>query len=195
MDSETSSDDDDGDDVNPSLDEDDDDELIETVDDMTGSIIDDTLKSVLEGLVRVGGVEDDTLVPFTQDETVRWLALRASATFDPSFGIPLGVLVGRSGQQGKRHSMEDHDVVFSDLNATLSLPLSCPDQAFFGVYDGHDGDEVSKILAEQLHKFVRQAPDFDTDPVAALMTGFLVRGVLIDGVGNNKAGGKGGGWP
>ena len=71
--------------------------------------------------------------------------------------------------------MEDRDVAFCDLNASLGLPLSCPDQAYFGVYDGHDGDEVSKMLGEQLHMFVQQAPDFDTDPVAALMTGFLVR--------------------
>ena len=40
------------------------------------------------------------------------------------------------------------------------------------VYDGHDGDEVSTMLADVLHGNVCDAPEFDSDPVTALMTGF-----------------------
>jgi hypothetical protein len=70
--------------------------------------------------------------------------------------------------------MEDRDVAFPDLVSTMRLPMSGPEQAFFGVYDGHEGDGVSAILAETLHVHVTSAAEFHTDPVAALMTGFQV---------------------
>lgn len=52
--------------------------------------------------------------------------------------------VGTSQMQGFRREMEDAHCVCLSLDGN-------PDCAFFGVYDGHSGDRVSKLLAEKLH--------------------------------------------
>lgn len=150
---------------------------IETVDDMCGTDITAPLRDVLDSLLEpAAGVAEGPVDPVLQAlsgaEATAWGRLRASTACAAAFGVPLGLLAGRAGLQGSRQTMEDRDVVFPDLNATLLLPVTCPDSAFFGVYDGHEGKEVSTMLADSLHVHVRSAPEFDTDPVAALVTGF-----------------------
>jgi protein phosphatase 2C family protein 2/3 len=57
---------------------------------------------------------------------------------------------GLGSVQGKRPTMEDAHAAF------LSLPKN-PDAAFFGVFDGHAGDESSNYVAESLHDEVDRA--------------------------------------
>ncbi|WMV57696.1 hypothetical protein MTR67_051081 [Solanum verrucosum] len=52
---------------------------------------------------------------------------------------------GLSSMQGWRATMEDAHAVYPSLDTSAS---------FFGVYDGHGGDEVSKFCAKFLHQEV-----------------------------------------
>ncbi|XP_016550392.1 probable protein phosphatase 2C 60 isoform X2 [Capsicum annuum] len=52
---------------------------------------------------------------------------------------------GLSSMQGWRSTMEDAHAVYPNLDTSAS---------FFGVYDGHGGDEVSKFCAKFLHQEV-----------------------------------------
>jgi hypothetical protein len=143
-------------------------------------VLADGLACALDELCGVAEQSSDAtgMSPFNAQEAASWLRLRESKAFDPTFGNPMGLLVGSAGLQGRRQSMEDHAVVLDDLNATLGLPFSMPDHAFFGVYDGHDGDGVSLALSERLHQYVCACPQLEADPVAALVAGFLVRTCL-----------------
>lgn len=73
------------------------------------------------------------------------------------------ILVGRTGfsinrfdyglseEMGYRQSMEDACTIVQHLNIG---PLNVPDlspQSFFGVFDGHGGDQASQYLAQHLH--------------------------------------------
>ncbi|XP_023035473.1 probable protein phosphatase 2C T23F11.1 isoform X2 [Drosophila willistoni] len=75
--------------------------------------------------------------------------------------------VGSSCMQGWRSTMEDTHTQL------LSLPED-PNAAFFGVFDGHGGDNVAKYAKEHLHKFViKQDAYKDADVEQALKAGFL----------------------
>ncbi|XP_068156864.1 probable protein phosphatase 2C T23F11.1 [Drosophila tropicalis] len=85
--------------------------------------------------------------------------------------------VGSSSMQGWRSTMED---THTEL---LSLTED-PDAAFFGVFDGHGGDNVAKYAKEQLHKFViKQEAYKDADVEQALKRGFLD---IDDALRNNE---------
>ena len=73
------------------------------------------------------------------------------------------ILVGRTGfsinrfdygiseEIGHRQTMEDAAIIVQHLNVT---PLGLPDlfpQSFFGVFDGHGGNQASSYLAQTLH--------------------------------------------
>lgn len=61
--------------------------------------------------------------------------------------------IGTSAMQGFRREMEDAHCVCLSLEGN-------PDCAFFGVYDGHSGDRVSRKLADQIHlRIGRLGPD------------------------------------
>ncbi len=118
---------------------------------------------------------DVEVAAFNATEEARWADMRKSALFNPAFGNPMGLLVGSSGQLGKRHTMEDEVSIIPDLNASMALPLSMREHAYFAVYDGHEGCEVSKVLAEKLHVYLCDSVEFDVDPVSALVSSCLVR--------------------
>eukprot|EP01006_Ploeotia_vitrea_P020904 TRINITY_DN53229_c0_g1_i1.p1 TRINITY_DN53229_c0_g1~~TRINITY_DN53229_c0_g1_i1.p1 ORF type:complete len:651 (+),score=-15.72 TRINITY_DN53229_c0_g1_i1:141-1955(+) len=74
------------------------------------------------------------------------------------------ILVGRTGfslnrydfgvseEKGFRQTMEDSSVIIQHLNigALSSSKMFCP-QSFFGVFDGHGGDQASQYLSQKLH--------------------------------------------
>ena len=80
------------------------------------------------------------------------------------------ILVGRTGfslnrydfgvseERGYRQTMEDCNVIIQHLNigALSWSKLFCP-QSFFGVFDGHGGDQASQFLAQKLHVAVATA--------------------------------------
>lgn len=138
--------------------------------------MDHKLGGVLDGLVLEEVKSSDIEIsPLTSIEEKRWFDMRNSTLFNPAFGNPFGLLVGSSGLMGKRHTMEDEVAIIPDLNASLTLPFTMPDHAYFAVYDGHSGSEVSKMLTEKLHVYICDSPDFETDIVSSLVTAFVVR--------------------
>ncbi len=59
--------------------------------------------------------------------------------------------VGKSERKGKRQVMEDRSIVVPTLGVPgLTGPILTP-QSFYGVYDGHGGDECSDFLQSRLH--------------------------------------------
>mmetsp|Transcript_82310 Transcript_82310/g.142646 ORF Transcript_82310/g.142646 Transcript_82310/m.142646 type:complete len:400 (-) Transcript_82310:27-1226(-) len=67
------------------------------------------------------------------------------------------VRVGGAMMQGFREEMEDAHCICLGLEGH-------PDVAFYGVYDGHSGDKVSKHLAKELHhRIAKLGPDFEDE--------------------------------
>lgn len=60
-----------------------------------------------------------------------------------------------------------------DMNETMLLPVSAPKQAFFGVYDGHNGDACASMLSKRLHINLARADDFVEDPPTAFVRAFI----------------------
>ena len=60
-----------------------------------------------------------------------------------------------------------------DLPGTLGLPPGSPPQAYFGLYDGHNGEACSEMLARRLHGNLTRTEGFATDPAAALVRAFM----------------------
>lgn len=82
--------------------------------------------------------------------------------------------------QGRRSQMEDRHVAFEDLNALLDVQdADAPEQAFFGVYDGHGGVDAANYTAAQLHLQVTSQEAFKTDPAAGLRAGFKATDVAF----------------
>ncbi|CAG8577052.1 10948_t:CDS:2, partial [Racocetra persica] len=76
------------------------------------------------------------------------------------------ILYASSAMQGWRISMEDAHT------ATLKL-LDKKGYSYFGVYDGHGGQNVAKYSGNNLHARIARDKDFDKDLKAAIQNGFL----------------------
>eukprot|EP01065_Artemidia_motanka_P027027 TRINITY_DN32269_c0_g1_i1.p1 TRINITY_DN32269_c0_g1~~TRINITY_DN32269_c0_g1_i1.p1 ORF type:complete len:329 (+),score=69.22 TRINITY_DN32269_c0_g1_i1:101-988(+) len=70
----------------------------------------------------------------------------SSALEDRSFRV------GATGMQGWRKGMEDAH--------TIALGLGGTDTAFFGVFDGHCGQDVAHFCSKNLHEHVKGNPGF-----------------------------------
>lgn len=80
---------------------------------------------------------------------------------------------GLSSMQGWRSTMEDAHAVYPHLDTSTS---------FFGVYDGHGGDEVSKFCAKFLHREVLNHEAFSVGDVGTSMQHAFLRqqeGVIL----------------
>lgn len=76
--------------------------------------------------------------------------------------------VGASGMQGWRRGMEDAHT------CALSLEGAPPGHAFFGVYDGHCGQNIAKYSGENLYLRVLKDPSYKEEKYAeAIINGFL----------------------
>ena len=87
--------------------------------------------------------------------------------------MPLRLCFGVAEDQGRRSSMEDRVMAVIDVPGTLGLGPGAPPQAYFGVYDGHNGDECAAMLSRRLHGNLTRADGFADDPAAALVRAFL----------------------
>ncbi|OGB83434.1 hypothetical protein A3F66_00195 [candidate division TM6 bacterium RIFCSPHIGHO2_12_FULL_32_22] len=63
---------------------------------------------------------------------------------------------------GHRHSMED-----------ATAEVIAPDYAIFGLYDGHNGSDVSKFVADHLPGNITNHPEFQTNPEKALFDAYM----------------------
>jgi serine/threonine protein phosphatase PrpC len=90
--------------------------------------------------------------------------------------VPLGLKFGVAEDQGRRSTMEDRCMCAPDLitaagNKTPSNSLST---AFFGVFDGHDGDACATYLSRRLHaNLARTDGTLVGDAVTALIRAFV----------------------
>ncbi len=64
---------------------------------------------------------------------------------------------GVASSMGKRTSLED---------------FYCMSEPFFGVYDGHQGQEVAKLTAQSLHKKITSHAQYETSPATAIKNSF-----------------------
>ena len=120
--------------------------------------------------------EDDDIVPLQS----------LPVTSPPECHNPaLNMRFGVSEDTGVRDSMEDRCIALVDYVPTLEtlrrrragdsavgLPPLSP-QAFFGVYDGHNGSGCSTMLAAKLHVALGKEPTFIDDPADAIVSAFL----------------------
>jgi len=95
--------------------------------------------------------------------------LNSESKYMPSYRYS----VGYYSTIGRRPSMEDELVILG------FGPRLLQNEDFFGVYDGHGGDETSKFLANNLHKqFARYLVTYD-DPVEAINHTFTTTNEII----------------
>ncbi|KAL8458932.1 hypothetical protein ACS0TY_036426 [Phlomoides rotata] len=85
---------------------------------------------------------------------------------------------GLSSMQGWRATMEDAHAAFTNLDASTS---------FFGVYDGHGGNEVSKFCSKFLHQQVLQTEAYAAgDLESSLRMAFLRMDPMMCGKNGQK---------
>ena len=85
----------------------------------------------------------------------------------------LALAFGVAEDCGRRSSMEDRVMAVIDMGSALRLDHAAPPQAYFGVYDGHNGPACAETLARRLHYNLTRADGFAEDPAAALVRAFL----------------------
>ncbi|KAF3208856.1 Protein phosphatase 2C 2, variant 2 [Orbilia oligospora] len=71
---------------------------------------------------------------------------------------------GLSSMQGWRISMEDAHAAILDLQPDDRTEKTSPQSrvSFFGVYDGHGGDNVALFSGQNVHKIIAKQSDFPT---------------------------------
>nr|GMD30578.1 probable protein phosphatase 2C 60 [Ipomoea batatas] len=85
---------------------------------------------------------------------------------------------GLASMQGWRASMEDAHAAYPNLDAST---------AFFGVYDGHGGDEVAKFCAKYLHQqFLRHEAYSAGELSTSIQKSFLRMDELMRSIGSRK---------
>lgn len=89
----------------------------------------------------------------------------------PVFGASRGVSFAMYTEQGRRTHMEDRSRI-ADLARHPALQ-PCQRASFFGVFDGHSGDEVAQYLSDHLLDYVLEDVAVRTEPVAALRRAVL----------------------
>ncbi|KAL1956969.1 hypothetical protein VTO42DRAFT_6458 [Malbranchea cinnamomea] len=105
-----------------------------------------------------------------------------------SWGEDECVIYGVSAMQGWRISMEDAHAAVLDLQSKYldkNHKPTDPDKrlAFFGVYDGHGGEQMAVFAGENVHKIVAKQEAFAKGDIEqALKDGFLAtdRAILED---------------
>ena len=60
---------------------------------------------------------------------------------------------------GPRKSMEDRSTCVRSVNADKLWPSTAPEIAYFGVFDGHNGEDTSTLLSLELHHRLLPSPD------------------------------------
>lgn len=80
---------------------------------------------------------------------------------------PPKYLVGSFGAQGKRPTMEDATTILDPFGTH-------PEQAFFGIFDGHNGARCAQFIASELPKNIEKLEKFKDHPELALFDAFTL---------------------
>ena len=88
------------------------------------------------------------------------------------YNTRLQLKFGRAESKGQRKTMEDVTMSLPDMGKAVRFPAAVPAHAFFGVYDGHNGDDTSVHLGHLLHFNLAATPGFVDDPKQALDAAF-----------------------
>merc|ERR1711968_279124 len=84
----------------------------------------------------------------------------------------LGIRFAEHHEIGKRPTMEDESVMIGLVDDQIWADNSGRnDVAFFGVYEGHAGNECSVALREYLHDFIFGSQYFPSDIERAIRDG------------------------
>jgi len=83
---------------------------------------------------------------------------------EPLFGTSTCATLAPKGScesiQGTRATMEDTWTSIDILNAEVPLLGDAHRFAFYGVYDGHCGDQAARLCRDELHRRVSESPHF-----------------------------------
>lgn len=85
--------------------------------------------------------------------------------------LKLGIRSGYGEAKGSRSYMEDKSTGITECNLVTydpSVAAVYESLGFFGVYDGHNGDETAVWLQKELHHRFFSHPEFLTAPVTAI---------------------------
>ncbi|GLE02366.1 hypothetical protein PINS_up011204 [Pythium insidiosum] len=85
--------------------------------------------------------------------------------------LVLGIRSGYAEAKGSRSYMEDKSLGLAqcDLEALgETTARAFASLAFFGIYDGHNGDATARLLQQRLHQDILSDAQFSGDPVAAI---------------------------
>ena len=74
----------------------------------------------------------------------------------------MGLVVGVAEDPGPRTGMEDRSMVLLDMAEQLGLE-GAPETAYFGIFDGHNGDAVAEALAARLHLVLAAQGEFEDE--------------------------------
>ncbi|KAJ0406883.1 hypothetical protein ATCC90586_001464 [Pythium insidiosum] len=85
--------------------------------------------------------------------------------------LTLGIRSGYAEAKGSRSYMEDKSLGLAECDLAALGPAAAStfaSLAFFGIYDGHNGDATARLLQQRLHRDILSDPQFAEDPVAAI---------------------------
>lgn len=85
--------------------------------------------------------------------------------------LKLGIRSGYAEAKGGRSYMEDKSLGIANCSLDTyeeSVARAFESLGFFGVYDGHNGDDTARLLHQQLHHRLFSHPDFVFSPMRAI---------------------------
>ena len=80
---------------------------------------------------------------------------------------------GANTTNGKvKKNNEDKVSIFVMIDKPNHFKGNWPEVHFFGIYDGHGGDECSEFLKQNLHKYIIEDPLIISNTKQAILNGF-----------------------
>ncbi|XP_050087284.1 protein piccolo-like [Anopheles aquasalis] len=119
--------------------------------------------------------------------------MRPQQTMDEPDSVPNGVhdsghsmrpFYVSKGFKNKRRTMEDRHVCLPDFNKLFQTRDTEP-TAFYGVYDGHGGQDAASFATSHLHYYIAQSKHYPHDMAQAFQEGFVKTDRLFCGKGED----------
>jgi [calcium/calmodulin-dependent protein kinase] kinase len=111
--------------------------------------------------------------PQAESKRKQYKGIGVLSALPESFNDQLGLRYGVAQDQGKRSTMEDRCMAVVDLVPALGIRSEHVHQAYFGVFDGHNGEECASMLARRLHINLAREHGFDSNPAESMVRAFV----------------------